>query len=185
MSASTCTWGLSGRKSKGNPVMITAGHCGSTQNISGTATTFVHAREYGSYDLQIHTVSTAHTVQPWIYDGIGGGSTPYYRVVTGTRTRTAIVIGEGMCKRGMTTGYTCGTVSSKTVAPSYIANANATFIRTTSSTVDQAEPGDSGGSVFIGNTAAGIVSGHYTTNRDMIFMSTSYITSAGYSVMVN
>ncbi len=183
MAGSSCTWGLSGRNSSGNPVMITAGHCSNTQTIVGTATTFVHAREYGSYDLQIHTVSTAHTVKPWIYDGIAGDSTPYYRVVTGTRTRAALVVGEVMCKRGKTTGYTCGTVHSKIFSPSYIANANATFIVVTSSTTDQAEPGDSGGSVFTGSLAAGIVSGHFPANRNMIFMAANYISAAGWSVM--
>jgi len=71
-----------------------------------------------------------------------------------------IVIGMTLCKYGPAGGYDCGTVDSKTVRPSYIPNASATYVRVGNCSVDMTLPGDSGGPVFYGTKAFGIISGY-------------------------
>ena len=76
-----------------------------------------------------------------VEDYVGYGSTP---------------IGAYLGKTGRSTGTTRGYVESKTVSPSYVPSSN-DFLK-----VDFCVyPGDSGGAVWAGNSAYGIISGYY------------------------
>jgi hypothetical protein len=77
--------------------------------------------------------------------------------------RSGQVVGGFVCHRGKTTGYSCGTIVSKTFQPTW---ANACFGVTCASVWIRVQganlkcyPGDSGGPWFLNNTAYGIYKG--------------------------
>jgi len=179
---STCTSGFAVQNGSGTRGVLTAGHCGSSQSFNLRSLPFQSERFSGSYDVQWHTAPGLHVVNR-VWDGLTDTSTPYYRFITATKPRSQQVIGEAVCKYGMTTGYTCGTIKSTTFAPSYVPSVSPTFIIVTSSTTDQSEPGDSGSPWFYGSTAFGIMSGHFTTNYDAIYMAIDYSSVLGVSVL--
>ncbi len=179
---STCTSGFAVQNAGGTRGVLTSGHCGSSQAFNQRNLPFQSELFTGSYDVQWHTAPDLHVVNR-TWDGLFDTTTPYYRFITATRPRSQQVIGETVCKFGMTTGYTCGTISSTTFAPSYVPNAAATFVIVSSSTQDQSAPGDSGGPWFSGSTAYGVNSGEFTTNFNAIYMPIDYATGIGVSVL--
>jgi hypothetical protein len=180
---STCTSGFSVKKgwiftTKG---ITTAAHCPNSQSYSGNDLPFQSERIGGSYDIQWHTApgyTVTNKIQWW-----SDGST---RDITAKKSRNNQVIGEYVCKYGMTTHYTCGTIVDKNFAPNYIEDPSPTFIRVSSTTTDLVEPGDSGGPWFLLNTAYGTTSGHIEPGNDAIYMAVNYIESGlGVSVMTS
>jgi hypothetical protein len=78
------------------------------------------------------------------------------RMVTSLVGYSNVAVGSFLGKTGYRTGTSYGYVQSKTVAPSYVAFSG-NFISVNACTY----PGDSGGSVFSGNGAAGLTSGYF------------------------
>ncbi|MGW3294657.1 S1 family peptidase [Streptomyces xiamenensis] len=131
---------------------LTAGHCGSTGSswsatsggaAFGTLSTSVFpGSDYaaGTYSSSIASPSSVN-----LYNG----ST---RSITGAANP---VVGQTVERSGSTTGRHSGTVTALNVSVSYPQGT----VRGTIQTTVCAEPGDSGGALFSGNTAHGITSG--------------------------
>jgi len=183
---STCTSGFSVKKgwwpfiTKG---ITTAGHCSNTQSYNGNNLPFQSEKYQGSYDIQWHT-APGYTVTNKIRTSSGGST----RDITATKSRSSQTIGGYVCKYGKTTHYTCGRISDKNYKPSYVPNAESTFIRVASTEGfgDLSEPGDSGGPWFLSNTAYGTMSGQIEPGDDAIYMAVNYVESGlGVSVMTS
>ena len=142
--------------------ITTAGHCPDSQSYNNRSLSYQSGQFYGAVDAQWHTAPDFYpTNRAW--DGQSDTTTPNYRNITATKTRAQQVVGEFVCKFGMTSGYTCGTISSTTFAPTdYLPGATSDYVKVDSATQDQSEPGDSGGPWFSGETAYGIMSGGYS-----------------------
>jgi hypothetical protein len=114
----------------------------------------------------------------WPKIKVGGGS----RVITGTKGRSSQAIGEYICKQGRTTGYTCGTLTSKTFLPSYVPSGSATFMYVSGGSVNLSEGGDSGGPWVKNKTAYGVHSGG--GGNDACYMAIDYASTLGVSVLL-
>ena len=155
-----CTSGFAVQSSGGALGISTAGHCDDTQAYNIRSLPYQNGQFSGSIDAQWHTAPDLFPTNR-AFDGQVDTTTPSYRLITASKPRSQQVIGEFVCKYGMTSGYTCGTITSTTLAPGYIPGATATYVQVDNSSQDQSEPGDSGGPWFSGNTAYGLMSGGY------------------------
>jgi hypothetical protein len=162
LALTSCTSGFS-VTSGGIIGFATAGHCGNSQSWAATPTgSPANASTYGgevrgtTADIQYHRVTSPHNASSTFF---GGSATT---ATTRSGTGTAFV-GQGLCHRGKTTGYSCGNVTSTTFAPTW-ANAclsspcSAAFVRIDGTTLGNAG-GDSGGPWFSGAAAYGIHKG--------------------------
>lgn len=179
---STCTSGYTVRNAGGTRGVTTAAHCGNSQSYAGIVLTFQAQQYTGSYDIQWHR-APGHTFTNlirWWSDG----ST---RRITATQHRNNQTIGGYVCKYGKTTHYTCGYISSKTYAPSYVPSVSATFIRVnnTAGYPDLSSGGDSGGPWFLNNVAYGTHSGSPGSDpNDAIYMAINYVSGLGVTVLL-
>lgn len=189
---STCTSGFVVPNGAGTRGVLTAAHCGNTQTYSefgGTtyAMTFVSESLDADADVQWHT--TASTEVPEFYADL----TTTARVLTGRRLRSSTAVGNTVCHRGKTTGYSCGSVASITHQPAYTnacggVTCSALFIRVEGPDL-RCYGGDSGGPFFNGQTAFGIhksvvASGTGTGQCTYaVYMSTDYISDLGVSLV--
>lgn len=141
--------------------MTTAGHCRDYQHyrlFGGSWTSMSHRGEArtSTADIQWHTTS----LQPgW---AIHADSTSSTRTVKSLTLRTS-QNGNWVRHRGQATGYSCGTVNSITYQPQSAGacpgtTCSATWVRT-AGTALRCYPGDSGGVVFINNSAVGMYKG--------------------------
>lgn len=181
----TCTAGFTVRDTSNNEQGVsTAAHCGNSQSYSGTGLPFRDADQQGNQDVQWHSSCGLFDISNDFDSGIG------IRNVTGTRHRNNQVIGHTVCKNGMTTGYTCGEIASKTFAPNYVTSAASTFIRVSASLSDPdlSAGGDSGGPWFIEQIAYGTHSGGFnggSFDGDSLYMAINYISSIGVQVLTS
>jgi streptogrisin D len=149
-----CSLGFNVRSSSGALYFLTAGHCtniGSvwyanssrTQRLGTRAGTSFPGNDYGivRYDNQ----TTAQPGNVYLYNGT-------YRDITSAATPS---VGQAVQRSGSTTGVRSGTVTQLNATVNYAQGRVTGLIRTTVC----AEPGDSGGSLFSGNTAHGLTSG--------------------------
>lgn len=189
---STCTSGFVVANSAGTRGILTAAHCGNTQSYSdfdgtSTTTTFISEILDADQDVQWHT--TPQSEVPEFYADL----TTSARVLTGRRLYSSTSVGNTVCHRGITSGYSCGSVDSVTYQPTY-ANAcgtvacASTYIRVSGPNL-ACSGGDSGGPWFNGQTAFGIMKSasfsgaapgqcNYGT-----YMSTDYISGLGVSLV--
>ncbi|PVE21925.1 hypothetical protein DC522_23975 [Microvirga sp. KLBC 81] len=160
---SSCTSGFVVRHpSTGTRGYITAGHCPDNQTYFefggfSYSTSFVDEIRDADQDVQWHT--TLHIEEPRFY----ASSTLSHRPLYSQRTRAFQSVGGYVCHRGKTTGYSCGTIQSKTFAPAYTDACPGTtclpvWIRVSGASL-RCFPGDSGGPWFIAYTAYGIYKG--------------------------
>lgn len=163
----------------GNFGPLSAGHapCNSatTYFVPGEshATTVAFSDVANRRDVSVHQLSSG-TAQNVFYIGIFPGA----RLVTSTATWSGTVIGQSVCMRGQTSGWTCGTVSDKNVSPSYVPGGNR-FVRTTNTCA----VGDSGATWSSSSKAYGVESGFFTTDNTCIYGSIDYaIAGTGWSV---
>lgn len=180
---STCTSGFAVQSAGGVRGVLTSGHCPNTQSFNLRSLPFQSELFSGSHDVQWHNSGGELHAVNRTWDGQFDTTTPNYRFITATKPRAQQVIGEQVCKFGMTTGFTCGTISSTTLAPSYVPSAAATFIVVSSTTQDQSAPGDSGGPWFSGSTAYGVNSGEFTANFNAIYMAIDFAAGLGVTVL--
>jgi hypothetical protein len=181
LAGSGCTSGFSVEHTSGTRGIITAAHCGNSQTISGVSLTFKFEWQYGSADVQWHTASGS-TFRNWAYDGLNDGTTPYYRLITGTIPRLSLVTGGTYCKYGITTKYGCGTLSSRVETPSWVNNASATFLAIDNASAAISLPGDSGGPTFSDGNAVGLVSGTSNSGHRLVSMSMDGFAGLGITV---
>lgn len=108
-----------------------------------------------------------------IYKGDG-----VYLLITGKKSRANQPIGSFVCKSGIATNKTCGTIQTIYYAPAYVPNSQPTFITIQNQYClePMADHGDSGGPVWIGSDAWGIVSGLRSTScQEAIYMASNYL----------
>lgn len=130
--------------------VLTAGHLSNCLRYGTTNLVFQAESLTGNADAQWHS-SPVLTEQPWVWVGDN------LLTITGQRTYASIVVGEMFCKYGRATGFGCGTVETKVIDPDGGGPLNPVFVRVAHCGVeDLAEPGDSGGPVFVGHAAVGI-----------------------------
>jgi hypothetical protein len=165
-----CTAGWSVRNSAGATGIATAAHCGNTQSYKGVSLPFVAQKYGGSCDVQWHKDGSHTAVAKFVADN---PSAP--RVVSALRSRANQAVGSYVCKRGKTTGYTCGYITDKNFRPNH-PNGTATFIRVHRDNVNLSDPGDSGGPWFNTNTAYGVHKCGIGAN-DSCYMAIDYVSS--------
>jgi len=148
--ASLCSVGFSITRgtSKG---FVTAGHCGSVGNsvkISNQAVGSFQASSFPTNDRAWVSVSSSHTLQPWVMNYSGGNV-----VVRGS---TEAATGASLCRSGRTTGWRCGTITAKNVTVNYDVGPVFGLTQTNVCT----GRGDSGGSWITGSgQGQGVTSG--------------------------
>lgn len=169
--ASNCTWGFKVLDS-GVPRMMTAGHCGNTQYYSTTRLPFLDDVNSGNADAQIHSIPSGNTADNAI---LLNGET--VRQIYGRVTWANMDVGDAVCQQGKSSGQSCGVITS--VTASQAAGGGTRVIRVEGDYL-RGEGGDSGGPVYYGNNAWGIVEGGSGTrpNRVLLFTAINYNESA-------
>lgn len=178
LSITSCTSGFGIiRAGTGERGIVTAGHCPNTQAYGGVTMAFRDEATTGSYDEQWNARGTL-TVKNWFRYNAAGNT----REVTSRKNWVDMVQGATVCKYGRTTGYTCGEIQTKFYQPSAcISGATATYVYVHRNGVGMFDAGDSGGPVFLNNTAYGIGNCRVTYQegppklQDEIFMAENYI----------
>lgn len=154
----TCTSGFTTRHNSGEFGFITAGHCNNLSVSQGKGTfRFIIEHFFGLLDVQLHAAHSGAEVSP--YFAFGRGRNDFIRQ-SGTMSRHSMM-GLWVCNHGWGSGYSCGTVNSLNFRPSgggYPRNRNFSFVSYSSNQL-RGCGGDSGGPVFVGSTALGIISG--------------------------
>lgn len=164
-----CTSGFNVQNASGVKGVMTAGHCyndakyftskTATYGTSGgTLLTFKGEANTGNDDYQWHTAS-GQTYPAQFYDGVA------LKSVTVSRPQMWAYAGEYVCKYGITTGRTCGSV----VDTMYWDNSYGGYYAHVSSGGVMNKEGDSGGPVFVGTEAYGIVHGRNAA-YDLFYM---------------
>lgn len=160
--------------------VLTAGHCEDSATWTGGSLTFQGQVCGSGSDVQWHTHGIT---KPWFQYSSSGA----VREVYGQKSRANQVIGEYICKQGQTTGQTCGNLISKSFQPGWLQCSphTATYLRLNASS-SLVLGGDSGGPVYSGNTAYGLVSGSQYNNGtqtiDLIYMGIDKISGLGVSL---
>ncbi|XSG73496.1 S1 family peptidase [Herpetosiphon llansteffanensis] len=181
LTVTTCTSGFAVKHTDNTKGIATAGHCDNAQTLGAINLTYKNGIYSYSHDVQWHT-AVGNTIKNQIRYKLDGTR----RNITATKSRVSQSVGTVVCKYGQTTAYTCGTISSKNYAPSYVANANATFIRVNNDAgyTNLTAGGDSGGPWFVNGTAYGIQSGDVGADpNDSIYMAVNYLSGMNVSVM--
>lgn len=150
-SGGRCSAGFITAASSGTQYVVTAGHCtnssstwrGDGQIIGNTAASSFPGNDYGA--IRINNPSALQPVGGVVN---GGGFTD----ITGS---SQVPVGATVCKSGSTTGTTCGRVLRYNVTVRYAQGSVGQMIETNVCT----QPGDSGGALFAGSQAQGVVSG--------------------------
>jgi len=116
-------------------------------------------------------------VRNWYFNGSGN------YLVNATKSRAYQYIGEWVCHYGRVTGYGCGYIMDLSVTlSSFIPGSTATYIRVWNPIVDMAEPGDSGGPWFSGNTAYGVMVAHQIGTNNGYYMAVNYFDALNVNV---
>lgn len=180
ISLGNCTSGFSLISPAGARVVSTAGHCHiGTQFYQGLQLPWIDYRLRGSWDIGWLSPRTfTPTNQIW------NGSA--YWSITSIRAAANQLIGDLVCKQGRVTGAQCGTIRAKNLAPNYVVNANPDFIAVGSATM-QGHTGDSGGPVWNGPVALGMISGSRAVGSEVqvVYMSAEKVFPAtGHHILV-
>jgi hypothetical protein len=159
--------------------IVTAAHCPDMLTYLGpdgseVPLEFVNGWGARYQDVQIHV--SAVPQQPRFY---ADTSKTKLRTLTSWRNRTSTRAGEAVCRRGETTGYSCSEVELTDYAPPRELCAGPCDPVWVSVTGPSCRGGDSGGPVFSGTTAFGIVKGgnygRTGTCNFYYYMSTDYL----------
>jgi len=180
--AEQCTGGFTVQRSNGDLGILSASHCPDVQSFNGgPALPIRFADQSGSEDVQWHSACTP---------GASDDVSPLFETGEGLRRCKNFMPGYAqpihlyVCKWGMITGRTCGLIVSKDYAPSYVLDANPTFIRVSGGGSQVADRGDSGGPWFFEDIALGITSGGFPSG-DAFYMPIDYIASIGVSLLTS
>jgi streptogrisin C len=145
-----CSIGFSAVSPAGEAFVVTAGHCtelgGQWNGSNGTPIGPVAETNFPGDDFG--TIRVENTAG-WAPTAEVAGSIP----VTGTQEAA---IGAAVCRSGSTTGFHCGTVTSRNATVNY---GGGDVVRGLTGTSACAERGDSGGSFVAGSQAQGMTSG--------------------------
>lgn len=177
-----CTSGFSVEDIIGQRGVTTAGHCPDSLMYNGIPLIYQNGHYISSYDIEYFT-TPGFTVTNQFQVSTTGET----RRVAATKSRDNQVVGGYVCKYGITSGYTCGYISSKNFSPPDIPNRTATFIRVnnTAGFNKLVSPGDSGGPWFLSTTAYGTTSSYPADDpNDAIYMAVNYFAGIGVSVVL-
>lgn len=156
MSGWSCSVGFLARNSSGNRFFLTAGHCGGSGNAAhgGTWIGSFASYTFPGSDRGLVNVSNSYwAVGPYVWNYPGA------IVIQGARNSG---VGTPVCKSGMTTRVTCGTITNKNVTVNYPQGAVFGMGQHNACT----EPGDSGGATY--STAGGRFAEGMTSGGQMI-----------------
>lgn len=183
--SSYCTSGFSVKNASNVTAMTTASHCEGMKtyyNTNGTTIglTFVTETKDADQDVEIHTSGFAELGQFY------ADSTTTARTLTGKRLRSSTAAGNQVCHRGVTTGYSCGTVSLTNYQPTYAGacgtqTCSAVWVKVDGDSTTACDQGDSGGPVFASQTAFGLLKATNDSGSGagqcsfFIYMSTDYL----------
>lgn len=143
--------------------ILGAQHCSNTQTYNGFGSdgtyslTFEAETETASSESQWHS-NSSHVAPGEFY----GSSTSTRRTVDAAATRSSLTVDGTACHRGATTGYSCGSIVTKTDQPSGAGcpisptACSSTWIIVEGDNL-ACSGGDSGGPWFFGSTAYGIL----------------------------
>lgn len=178
-----CTSGFSVRHVSQAVGVTVAGHCSNTgMNYGGTSLPYHNGTYGGSHDEQWHTTPGFTPINRIRYHEDGNT-----RPITSRRLRSAQSIGDPVCKYGVTTGYDCGNIINRSFAPSWVPNAQPTFVVAEQLGVDMCSPEDSGGPVFFLNAAWGTISGFTGSGsqagKQVVYVAIDYV-EAGLGVSI-
>lgn len=142
---------------------------------------FIGQWGWGYHDVQVHVAK--RPMRPLFFADTGKTR---LRPVNGTRTRAATRAGDFVCHRGETTGYSCAEVELVDFAPAGDLCGGACLPTWVAVAGPTCKGGDSGGPVFSGTTAFGILKGA-SYRRDgscafYFYMSVDYLPT-GWSLL--
>lgn len=169
---------------RGETALSTAAHCPDDLSFidrTGDRTPLTMIGAWGAryQDVQLHSAGIA------LLPTFHGDSESRGRSVITWRNRLSTRVGDFVCHRGQRTGYSCATVQLVDYAPPGDLCAGpcpATWVAVSG---PKCGGGDSGGPVFLGTVAFGLVKGDSATNgacRLYYYMSTDYL-PAGWTLL--
>lgn len=159
LSSGSCTSGFTLVYTTTNPdtyFTSTAGHCSNSLTLLGSTISYDSEIYGGNFDVQYGNFASGQTPEDWMVVAVNT-----VRTVTSRVTTTNQPINGWTCKYGNTTKDTCGTLISKSFQPAWIPNSTNVWHQVRPSSGDMVNGGDSGGPVFSGHGAYGIVSGEF------------------------
>ena len=166
--------------------IVTAAHCPDAPTYldpGGGEIELSFGGQWGwSYqDVQLHVSDRAQ--RPLFYADTAKSAA---RTVAGQRTRSSTRAGDAVCHRGETSGYSCSEVELVDYAPPGDLCGGPCDAVWVTVGGPSCRPGDSGGPVFSGNTAFGIMKGATYTHEGQcafyFYMSTDYLPD-GWSLL--
>ena len=183
----SCTSGFNVvENSTGELGVATAGHCDNNnfQRNPSVRILFKDERAIGSFDVQWGAQSTSGTIWPQTNEIVVSGL-PH--LITDEASIIDTTAGLTVCKSGVVTGNTCGTI----VEPDFEADFNnvaGRYVRVASGNGSvMNDYGDSGGPVYAGSTAYGLVHGRGNPGtpwvNDLFFMPIERISELGISII--
>jgi streptogrisin C len=157
-----CTSGFTVKNAAGTTGITTSAHCEGINtyfNPNGTTIALAHSGveiKDADQDVEIHTSGYIERAQFY------ADSATVPRSLTGSRLQTSTAIGNQVCHRGTTTGYSCGLVSATNYKPSYVGACGAVtcdsvWVKVDGDANTACSKGDSGGPVFASQTAFGLL----------------------------
>ncbi|TKV59237.1 hypothetical protein FDO65_11465 [Nakamurella flava] len=171
-----CTTSWATRDSDGEVTMMSAGHCDNSGTYQGVTLQYKGEFYFTNYDWQLWRGS-GMDIRARFYDG------SQYQPVLGYSPGVP-AYNDLVCKYGRTLGARCGRVISTIEAPSYVPNATNTFIKVHSDAYAVTAGGDSGGPVYVGRIAFGLISGVVNSNGDMIYNRAGYLFDNGKRILI-
>jgi hypothetical protein len=188
-----CTSGFSAIRNTDSTLgVVTAAHCGADGDapdnnvtLAGHPAPWQDGRQDGSWDVQWHTVPAGQFDNSVQYEASGE---IFQTTITGFLWSWETGEGDFVCKSGRSTDLTCGYINDDFVCPGWVDDCSDTF-RQVSELLDgvMVDQGDSGGPVFVGNDAVGLVSGGAGSpgSVDLIYMPIGYISTFGLTVLTS
>ncbi len=172
--------------------LSTAAHCHNGLTYQGGIALQFQSEVYsGSTDAQWHK-SAGNVMKNWANDGV---TLPNLRrTITGKWTRVQQIVNATYCSYGINSNFKCGILTTKTNACA-TPSPQSTCMRLSSAGNSLVLAGDSGGPVFTGNDALGIIHACDTTSADsdcndpnvphkLIYIATNYVESGlGVSIL--
>ncbi len=159
--------------------IVTAAHCPDTlehvaKNGTRTPLTFIGQWGWGFQDVQVN--ASPEAVQPRFFSD---AARTVSRPVEGQRSRAGTRVGDIVCHRGEHSGYSCAEVEMVDFAPSGDLCGGPCLPTWVAVAGPGCKGGDSGGPVFIGTTAIGLLKGaSYRPDGTCVFyyyMSTDFL----------
>jgi streptogrisin D len=177
---SRCSLGFNAQGGSGRQYLITAGHCtniASTWYANSSRTQLIGPRVVSSfpgndYGVVRYDSSISRPGNVNLYNGT-------FRDITGAANA---VVGQSASRSGSTTGLRSGSVTAVNATVTYPQGTVTGLIRTNIC----AQGGDSGGSLFSGNTALGLTSGgsgNCTTGGTTFFQPVTEVLALGLTLL--